>query len=235
MLRAVFLRNTERRAPGWRRPRVVARPQRTQAAASPFPACPAPRCSSTDSFPHERGSASQPRSGDRSWGQLRGVSGPREALQGRGGNKAQQPMNTAIPDRKHASPLIPAPIPSLHGKEGVDGSSPSEGFYSPRSTCKSTSSVVRPITVEHLPLEAGNRPRSPDCRKTPANRTCCPPRRSTSLQRRDSTLCPCGSTESRWKDDHFIAAARAHESWGCFYKRQVCGIASRSRKSERAR
>jgi hypothetical protein len=136
MLRAVFLRNTERRAPGWRRPRVVARPQRTQAAASPVPACPAPRCSSTDSFPHERGSASQPRSGDRSWGQLRGVSGPREALQGRGGNKAQQPMNTAIPDRKHASPLIPAPIPSLHGKEGVDGFESVRGLYSiPRCRC----------------------------------------------------------------------------------------------------
>src|SRR6266480_2486268 len=46
---------------------------------------------------------SQPRSGDRSWGRLTGVSGPLEALQGRGGSKAQQPMKTGIPGR---NPLL---------------------------------------------------------------------------------------------------------------------------------
>src|SRR4029453_9072993 len=162
-------------------------PAANASAACPFPACPAPRCSSTDSFPHERGSASQPRSGDRSWGQLRGVSGPREALQGRGGNKAQQPMNTAIPDRKHASPLIPAPIPSLHGNEGVGGSSPPEGFIEKKSP---EIGDVCCLAKHHRapPHELGTAIALAARARSACKRTCCPAPRSTSLARRARDL-----------------------------------------------
>ena len=44
----------------------------------------------------------------------------------------------------------PVPPLNLHGKEGVDGSSPSEGSISVRKPCKSPSSVVWLETVDHL-------------------------------------------------------------------------------------
>ena len=69
--------------------------------------------------------------GDKSWGQVRGSSGPLGAARGtlrRGQQSRIEPRKT----RREARLLRPAADDfNLHGKEGVDGSSPSEGFKIP--------------------------------------------------------------------------------------------------------
>src|SRR5262249_50245532 len=65
--------------------------------------------------------------GDRSWGQLPGISGPPRELEASGRKVPPRPINTgkARRERESSNPLTTS---NLHGKEGVDGSSPSEGF-----------------------------------------------------------------------------------------------------------
>jgi hypothetical protein len=67
-------------------------------------------------------------SGDRFWGQVWGSSGSLRAFRGRG-EAERQNAKIAGKTRREAGLLRPADEhESLHGKEGVDGSSPSEGL-----------------------------------------------------------------------------------------------------------
>jgi hypothetical protein len=95
----------------WRAPRHGATTRRTTAPTRRLPA--------------------SERFGDRSWGQIPGSSGPPRASRGRG---RQEPRRRIDPrkTRRGAGLLEPAAEDEiLHGKEGVDGSSPSEGFEKP--------------------------------------------------------------------------------------------------------
>ena len=67
-------------------------------------------------------------SGDRSWGQVWGFSGTFRAHRGRGA-ACNESRSVAGKSCKQARFLrLPPAARILHGKEGVDGSSPSEGF-----------------------------------------------------------------------------------------------------------
>ena len=66
--------------------------------------------------------------GARFWGQVRGSSGRLRILQGKGGTRGE---TTQIAGKARYQAPFPGHIAAgriLHGKEGVDGSSPSEGF-----------------------------------------------------------------------------------------------------------
>ena len=66
-------------------------------------------------------------SGDRYWGQVRGFSGRLKALRGR---DASDRRSGVVTGKTPQQALFLSPSPAariLHGKEGVDGSSPSEG------------------------------------------------------------------------------------------------------------
>ena len=69
-----------------------------------------------------------PVSGDRFWGQVRVFSGLLRESQGKDGRGARSGLDTGK-TRREARLLQPADAPrNLHGKEGVNGSSPLEGF-----------------------------------------------------------------------------------------------------------
>ena len=96
--------------------------------------------------------------GDGFWGQVRGVPGRLRVLQRKGATSRQTGQN-AGKARQHAPfPHHIAPARILHGKEGVDGSSPSEGSSSKVEVAANSGFFVAAAdTVEHLLAKEGLR------------------------------------------------------------------------------
>jgi hypothetical protein len=65
--------------------------------------------------------------GDRSWGQVGGFSGGLKAHQGRGAAGSESRAVAGKSWKQALLVCLPPAARNLHGKEGVDGSSPSEG------------------------------------------------------------------------------------------------------------
>jgi hypothetical protein len=94
------------------------------------------------------------RSGDRFWGQVRGPWGWFSAAQGEVPPVQQPGELQEKPAIKHGSGAVRI----LHGKEGVDGSSPSEGSFPTEEPPANGRFFVAAIdTVEHLPIGEGVR------------------------------------------------------------------------------
>jgi hypothetical protein len=72
--------------------------------------------------------------GARFWGQVRGSSGLLKVLQGKGGTSGETSQIAGKARNQASFPGHIAARRILHGKEGVDGSSPSEGSKIPAKT-----------------------------------------------------------------------------------------------------